>query len=87
MALKNRLLPSECTQIKKTSEPVDVQAVTTTSLPPVYTYQPLTMETKHAKVSFRETDEYIMLLAIGTVIMLGLVIYGIGATIILYKKK
>ncbi|MBW2980988.1 lamin tail domain-containing protein [Candidatus Woesearchaeota archaeon] len=83
----SNIVITECSQVKKTSEPVDVQTVTTTSLPPVYTYQPLTMETRPAKVSFRETDEYLMLLAIGTIIMLGLVIYGIGATIILYKKK
>jgi hypothetical protein len=76
------LLVEECAELKK--KDVDVQLIAASDLP--QGYPPAIIDTEPIKISFKESDEYLMLLAIGTVILLGLVVYGIGAVLILYKK-
>jgi len=64
------------------TQPVDVVTTEATSVPLV-----TKQEKEPIMINFRETSEYLTLLAILFVILLGGVIYAIGAMIILAKRR
>ncbi len=75
-----------CTQIQQKEDKVDVNVVSQAEASQLFTFPSTSVQTKASKISFKESDEYLMVLTIGTVIALGLVVYGIGAVLILSKK-
>ncbi|MBW2984655.1 hypothetical protein KY361_06045, partial [Candidatus Woesearchaeota archaeon] len=68
------------------AEPIDVQIDPATGLPYGFIPTPIIDVEESVEITFWQTDEYFVLLAIGFILLLGAVIYGIGAVVILSKK-
>ncbi|MFC1704850.1 CARDB domain-containing protein [Nanoarchaeota archaeon] len=79
------LMVQSCKEIVEAQDDVTVETnvvpVPQTTLPPYV----MTPDSK-TEVSFRDSDEYMMLLVIFSVVLLGAVIYGAGAVVILSRK-